>query len=79
MVLNKGNAELRQLPVFDSDTAFISYTWRELIDIYTANNGHNPDEKKFRQMIRELYVTSLNETMLEFNNIKAAIMEEVLK
>ena len=78
MILNKESiTNSKILPIFDTDAAIQSYSWRELIDIYVANNGHNPDEEKFRKMVYRLFNENLNNTIAEFNTIKTSIMEEI--
>ena len=80
MILNKESIfNSKILPIFDSDAVIPSYSWRELIDIYNANYGHDPDEDKFRQMIKDIFLENMKNTMAEFETIKDGLMKEVLK
>ena len=65
------------LPIFDSDTAILSYTWRELIDIYVANYGHDPDPEKFREHIKEIIREVTDDVMETYKLCQDGILKEV--
>ena len=76
MFLFEGNENV--LPILDSDNALPDVTWRQLMDLYVANNGrHNVTEKKFKKFLLE-HMNMLIDTMLEdYSFIKESIVEDI--
>lgn len=65
------------LPIFDNDNAVSAFTWRYLIDTYIANNGHFPDEEKFRYHLLEFMQMLADDLMETWDLVKENVMEEV--
>ena len=77
MKLYKENSKQYPLPIFDSDDAIPSYTWRELIDIYVANHGHKVTDKDFRNHMDEI-VREIKKQMLdEYSLVKGTVLTEI--
>ena len=76
MFLFEGNENV--LPILDSDNALPDVTWRQLMDLYVANNGRdNVTEKKFKKFLLE-HMNMLIDTMLEdYSFIKESIVEDI--
>jgi len=65
------------LPIFVNDCAIPSFTWKELIDTYVANNGHKADEELFRELLMEIMQFIADDVVETFELCKENILKEV--
>ena len=72
----KGKHEY-DLPILDTDNVVSAYTWRYLMDVYIANNGHDVSEKKFREYIHEFIKMIEDDVLDTFELTKTEILKDI--
>ena len=67
------------IPIGDTDNAIGSFTWRYLMDVYTANNGHTGVTKaKLKKELRNL-MKEIETDLYDTFDIVADTMVDMIK
>ena len=74
-----GKEFLWNLPIYENDTLFNGFSYREIMDVVIANYGHNITEKQLDKAIKEILNTYIEEMKENLMLCKANMLKEIRK